>query len=168
VLGPCSHAQAADLGCMYMHVPCSKAGLGACRGPTVSIACFACPSAEHDNLVREVSACCRAARQQADSSPLPVAREALCGAVANVLSVLCLHMRLVLDDDGLATLPPPPPQLCQSIRTLPAHLLSSAEGQPANVWISLLFDRFCFGSCLRLQVCACKRVWAACCGRKSI
>lgn len=81
-----------------------------------------------------------AARKEADSSPLPVSRDALCGAVANVLSVLCLHMRKVLDDEGLATLPPPPLQLCNAVRTLPGHLLSSAESQPANVWIAMLFD----------------------------
>lgn len=80
------------------------------------------------------------ARRVADSSPLPVSREALCGAVGNVLSVLCLHMRLTLDDEGLATLPPPPLQLCTTVRSLPSHLLNSAEQQPANVWISLLFD----------------------------
>ena len=81
-----------------------------------------------------------AARKQADSSPLPVAREALCGAVGNVLAVLCLHMRMILDDEGLSTLPPPPSQLYLAVRTLPRHLHSSAERQPANVWIAMLFD----------------------------
>jgi hypothetical protein len=69
-----------------------------------------------------------------------VSREALCGAVANVLSVLCQHMRLILDDESLASLPPPPSSLCKTIRTLPAHLQDSAQAQPAIVWISLLFD----------------------------
>lgn len=80
-----------------------------------------------------------AARKQADTSTLPVSREALCTAVRHTLNVLSLHFKLVLQDDSLATLPPPLP-LSGPIRTLPGHLLASARQQPASVWIELLFE----------------------------